>query len=170
MIRRPPRSTLFPYTTLFRSHVGSDLSSPRMQVPQQEGADADEGQEGAGGEAQRRHDCPRDDQGNDPGGEAADGHRQQPKARREHLGHEQQQGGDEPDLPFVHGGNLARKEEAGNASSVSWSESDVPSTRPTRSTWRCRTSANFGYGRLRIRLLWQRIGSRAASLGTSSIA
>src|SRR3989442_3578205 len=27
MIRRPPRSTLFPYTTLFRSH---DLSSLRM--------------------------------------------------------------------------------------------------------------------------------------------
>src|SRR5256885_10987213 len=25
MIRRPPRSTLFPYTTLFRSHVGADL-------------------------------------------------------------------------------------------------------------------------------------------------
>src|SRR2546426_9086148 len=24
MIRRPPRSTLFPYTTLFRSHVWSD--------------------------------------------------------------------------------------------------------------------------------------------------
>src|SRR5258708_16244132 len=24
MIRRPPRSTLFPYTTLFRSHVASD--------------------------------------------------------------------------------------------------------------------------------------------------
>src|SRR5256885_5353768 len=24
MIRRPPRSTLFPYTTLFRSHVFSD--------------------------------------------------------------------------------------------------------------------------------------------------
>src|SRR5256886_12581035 len=23
MIRRPPRSTLFPYTTLFRSHVGT---------------------------------------------------------------------------------------------------------------------------------------------------
>jgi XTP/dITP diphosphohydrolase len=22
MIRRPPRSTLFPYTTLFRSHIG----------------------------------------------------------------------------------------------------------------------------------------------------
>src|SRR3712207_8716949 len=25
MIRRPPRSTLFPYTTLFRSHVVEDL-------------------------------------------------------------------------------------------------------------------------------------------------
>src|SRR5436309_6974986 len=25
MIRRPPRSTLFPYTTLFRSHVDRDL-------------------------------------------------------------------------------------------------------------------------------------------------
>src|SRR5256885_10920283 len=24
MIRRPPRSTLFPYTTLFRSHVGTE--------------------------------------------------------------------------------------------------------------------------------------------------
>src|SRR3712207_7080531 len=26
MIRRPPRSTLFPYTTLFRSHVGAGLN------------------------------------------------------------------------------------------------------------------------------------------------
>src|SRR5690554_7533108 len=25
MIRRPPRSTLFPYTTLFRSHCGIDI-------------------------------------------------------------------------------------------------------------------------------------------------
>src|SRR5438105_10581703 len=29
MIRRPPRSTLFPYTTLFRSRVDRHLSSPR---------------------------------------------------------------------------------------------------------------------------------------------
>src|SRR5690625_6865520 len=31
MIRRPPRSTLFPYTTLFRSgpHVSSDLATDR---------------------------------------------------------------------------------------------------------------------------------------------
>src|SRR6266480_1544253 len=30
MIRRPPRSTLFPYTTLFRSHAASD-ASPRTR-------------------------------------------------------------------------------------------------------------------------------------------
>src|SRR3712207_9250080 len=28
MIRRPPRSTLFPYTTLFRSEVGGTLHRP----------------------------------------------------------------------------------------------------------------------------------------------
>src|SRR5258708_20618669 len=37
MIRRPPRSTLFPYTTLFRSHsahgpLGADLPSQRARV------------------------------------------------------------------------------------------------------------------------------------------
>src|SRR2546427_2180511 len=31
MIRRPPRSTLFPYTTLFRSHV-LELGHERVQV------------------------------------------------------------------------------------------------------------------------------------------
>src|SRR3712207_9055507 len=31
MIRRPPRSTLFPYTTLFRSH-GSVQPSPRSKL------------------------------------------------------------------------------------------------------------------------------------------
>src|SRR2546425_9630826 len=30
MIRRPPRSTLFPYTTLFRSIVGSPAFAPRV--------------------------------------------------------------------------------------------------------------------------------------------
>src|SRR3712207_8470567 len=29
MIRRPPRSTLFPYTTLFRSRVGGELDGRR---------------------------------------------------------------------------------------------------------------------------------------------
>src|SRR5260370_26228326 len=28
MIRRPPRSTLFPYTTLFRSHARQDVADP----------------------------------------------------------------------------------------------------------------------------------------------
>src|SRR2546421_4642645 len=34
MIRRPPRSTLFPYTTLFRSHVGEidvEHAMPRVE-------------------------------------------------------------------------------------------------------------------------------------------
>src|SRR2546422_7130841 len=30
MIRRPPRSTLFPYTTLFRSHLPNALSTPEI--------------------------------------------------------------------------------------------------------------------------------------------
>src|SRR5260370_39046015 len=34
MIRRPPRSTLFPYTTLFRSELGRDLAPlERVQPP-----------------------------------------------------------------------------------------------------------------------------------------
>src|SRR3712207_6900329 len=32
MIRRPPRSTLFPYTTLFRSDVFQLLARPEQQV------------------------------------------------------------------------------------------------------------------------------------------
>src|SRR2546430_8821790 len=31
MIRRPPRSTLFPYTTLFRSHVGPVVRVSRIE-------------------------------------------------------------------------------------------------------------------------------------------
>src|SRR3712207_7348724 len=30
MIRRPPRSTLFPYTTLFRSHIPNPLDLPQI--------------------------------------------------------------------------------------------------------------------------------------------
>src|SRR3712207_7206940 len=42
MIRRPPRSTLFPYTTLFRSEVGQaqaddHVDRPRVQAPVEEG-------------------------------------------------------------------------------------------------------------------------------------
>src|SRR2546425_7684417 len=42
MIRRPPRSTLFPYTTLFRSHIeGRDVAhhdDPALKVPHRERA------------------------------------------------------------------------------------------------------------------------------------
>src|SRR2546426_6579432 len=38
MIRRPPRSTLFPYTTLFRSRRGDRNRSARNQGPQGAGA------------------------------------------------------------------------------------------------------------------------------------
>src|SRR5687768_18166126 len=33
MIRRPPRSTLFPYTTLFRSRPGTPWSAPTLTSP-----------------------------------------------------------------------------------------------------------------------------------------
>src|SRR2546421_3231958 len=33
MIRRPPRSTLFPYTTLFRSHRARHRATEKQQVP-----------------------------------------------------------------------------------------------------------------------------------------
>src|SRR5256885_7682990 len=33
MIRRPPRSTLFPYTTLFRSVDGTTTALPRVDIP-----------------------------------------------------------------------------------------------------------------------------------------
>src|SRR3989441_11079978 len=33
MIRRPPRSTLFPYTTLFRSHVAAAAVPDRGEAP-----------------------------------------------------------------------------------------------------------------------------------------
>src|SRR2546430_17161039 len=36
MIRRPPRSTLFPYTTLFRSIGGSALTDKKISVPENE--------------------------------------------------------------------------------------------------------------------------------------
>src|SRR3712207_7088860 len=38
MIRRPPRSTLFPYTTLFRSHLHLDWRPWRRPEGQEQGA------------------------------------------------------------------------------------------------------------------------------------
>src|SRR2546430_6817179 len=39
MIRRPPRSTLFPYTTLFRSHPEDRAGSPRADGTIPDGMD-----------------------------------------------------------------------------------------------------------------------------------
>src|SRR2546430_12621292 len=41
MIRRPPRSTLFPYTTLFRSHVDGDGEADPLPTGHDSGVDAD---------------------------------------------------------------------------------------------------------------------------------
>src|SRR3712207_7873753 len=45
MIRRPPRSTLFPYTTLFRSQsrLGHEVRAPRGRPPGTDGGDRDVG-------------------------------------------------------------------------------------------------------------------------------
>src|SRR3712207_8693928 len=37
MIRRPPRSTLFPYTTLFRSRVGTEMTSAVQRIHRSDG-------------------------------------------------------------------------------------------------------------------------------------
>src|SRR5258708_17888933 len=43
MIRRPPRSTLFPYTTLFRSHQGSQSANLAQHGTALHGVDPDRG-------------------------------------------------------------------------------------------------------------------------------
>src|SRR2546423_9911637 len=35
MIRRPPRSTLFPYTTLFRSDIITSFNNKRVRMPRE---------------------------------------------------------------------------------------------------------------------------------------
>src|SRR3712207_7135154 len=46
MIRRPPRSTLFPYTTLFRSDLRALRSGGRQPARKVHGVDAHEQQDG----------------------------------------------------------------------------------------------------------------------------
>src|SRR3712207_7373300 len=46
MIRRPPRSTLFPYTTLFRSRAGAGQPEGRIAVVRQRLGDAPEDEGG----------------------------------------------------------------------------------------------------------------------------
>src|SRR5258706_8764077 len=60
MIRRPPRSTLFPYTTLFRSRAGhdatrSDRQAERRGRPHPEAAGTEEPPRGGRHDRGRRH-------------------------------------------------------------------------------------------------------------------
>src|SRR2546427_9342134 len=66
MIRRPPRSTLFPYTTLFRSHV---LDHVRGEVAMREGVEGGDERQGQAAEADQgqrrappRHEPPRSEE------------------------------------------------------------------------------------------------------------
>src|SRR5688572_32702106 len=45
MIRRPPRSTLFPYTTLFRSEPDRTPSGAEAEIPGEREADAPEAED-----------------------------------------------------------------------------------------------------------------------------
>src|SRR2546422_3371189 len=55
MIRRPPRSTLFPYTTLFRSRDRQEVGGHRGgDVPQAVGRGAGGGQRGAAAAGDRK--------------------------------------------------------------------------------------------------------------------
>src|SRR2546429_4715415 len=55
MIRRPPRSTLFPYTTLFRSHRALHLSHDRVVLLEELGQPDQYGVEDAARLAGRDH-------------------------------------------------------------------------------------------------------------------
>src|SRR3712207_7881543 len=54
MIRRPPRSTLFPYTTLFRSHPTAGRIEGERHARGDRGRRALRERQGARGEVQRR--------------------------------------------------------------------------------------------------------------------
>src|SRR2546423_4356304 len=52
MIRRPPRSTLFPYTTLFRSHAGGRDGLDRGHAVAFDARDLDEAADRVAGQAE----------------------------------------------------------------------------------------------------------------------
>src|SRR3712207_6999281 len=54
MIRRPPRSTLFPYTTLFRSHRGEPAKAVLVAPGEDQAPQDDESEEGQECEADRK--------------------------------------------------------------------------------------------------------------------
>src|SRR5712692_3021729 len=93
-----------------RVHVGLDLAASRMQAAQQEGPDTQEGEQRAGRERQRRRERSWQHERHEPRRQGAHRHRQEPKPGRDHLGHEQEQGGDEPHLPLVHDESLRSRD------------------------------------------------------------
>src|SRR2546422_7646491 len=76
MIRRPPRSTLFPYTTLFRSPV-ADRSGARAQAHLWAGEDQSPGGGDLANQAGRHDPLELSADGQDPGSEQVD--------RQQHL-------------------------------------------------------------------------------------
>src|SRR2546422_5161492 len=68
MIRRPPRSTLFPYTTLFRSPV-ADRSGARAQAHLWAGEDQSPGGGDLANQAGRHDPLELSADGQDPGGD-----------------------------------------------------------------------------------------------------
>src|SRR5690242_21317853 len=60
MLRRPPRSTLFPYTTLFRSGEGGEEEGCADEAGDEAGGGEDffkEGEDGEGGDPEDVHDA-----------------------------------------------------------------------------------------------------------------
>src|SRR3712207_7829132 len=66
MIRRPPRSTLFPYTTLFRSRVDARVALDLDEEEHREPERPDEGRHDGRDEHERRHDRLQQDREDDP--------------------------------------------------------------------------------------------------------
>src|SRR5438105_12905905 len=60
MIRRPPRSTLFPYTTLFRSEEATGGEGERRQWEGKEGGSRSERGKKRGGRSSRKNFTPAD--------------------------------------------------------------------------------------------------------------
>src|SRR2546425_11408654 len=87
MIRRPPRSTLFPYTTLFRSPAALARSAADADDPA--GGDRPRRQRGPGGRADalhRRHGVPAGDRTRPAGGPLAVGVLARPVVGRDARG------------------------------------------------------------------------------------
>src|SRR3712207_8352693 len=76
MIRRPPRSTLFPYTTLFRSEGGEQVG-PRLVQPDRQGSAS-----GVGGD---RRDGPPPEHPSRPPGSRVPGDRKSTRLNSSHA-------------------------------------------------------------------------------------